>query len=180
MNIFMKREGEVILPSDLNTRCKCNPIPDVGITYEELMESLSRSMFHSSFNMTPSRIVKSGSCTIVFWKDGTKTVVRCPADTVPNDYEAFTAALAIKIFGTNSQVKKLIQRLTVIQPPKEKKKKAESAEDKPAQDESPAPDSAKSDFQNGLETFVDLMFNQPLPSQEDIDRLYGYSDGETK
>ncbi len=43
-------------------------------------------------------------------------------DTVPNDYEAFTATLAIKIFKTNSQVKKMIQ------PPKEKKKKDEPVE----------------------------------------------------
>lgn len=121
MDMLINREGKVFLPSDLNTRCKCNPIPEAGITYEEFMENLARSFLYSSSNITPDRIVKSGPCTIVFWKDGKKTVVRCPADTVPNDYEAFTAALAIKIFGTNSQVKKLIQRLTVIQPPKAKK-----------------------------------------------------------
>jgi hypothetical protein len=106
-------------------RCRVNDMPE---TESQLSLPGFLNDLLMDFDYTPSRIVKSGPCTIVFWQDGTKTVVRCPADTIPNDYEAFTAALAIKIFGTNSQVKKLIQRLTVIQPPKEKKKKDEPVE----------------------------------------------------
>ena len=48
--------------------------------------------------------------TIVFWKDGTKTIVRCPVGKKYDEYEAFTAALAIKIFGNNSHLKKVIKR----------------------------------------------------------------------
>lgn len=74
---------------------------------------------------TPVRILKNGEATVVFWVDGTKTVVK-PADGIaPNDYEAFTAALAKKIFGNNSALKKVMQRKTVIQEPKRKKKKVE-------------------------------------------------------
>lgn len=65
--------------------------------------------------LIPERILKSGSATIVFWKDGTKTVVKCAKDEYPNDYNAFTAALAIKLFGTNSHVKSIIKNKTVIQ-----------------------------------------------------------------
>ncbi len=113
-NVSETRERKVILRSDTN--CRCNPDPG---PLAKIFDEMAKSICIHDF--TPSRIVKSGPCTIVFWKDGSKTVVRCPVDTVPNDYEAFTAALAIKVFGTNSQVKKLIRRLTVIQPQKAKK-----------------------------------------------------------
>lgn len=68
----------------------------------------------------PVRILKSGVATVVFWKDGTKTVVKCAPETIPNDYDAFTSALAIKLFGTNSHLKKLIREKTVVQPEKVK------------------------------------------------------------
>ena len=35
---------------------------------------------------TPSRILKSGNRTIVFWSDGTKTVVKRAEDEPDNDY----------------------------------------------------------------------------------------------
>ena len=66
----------------------------------------------------PERIVKSGRATIVFWEDGTKTVVKRSPDEQDNDYNAFLAALGIKIFGSNSQLKKIIKEHTVVQKPK--------------------------------------------------------------
>ena len=61
---------------------------------------------------TPKRILRSGPATIVFWEDGTKTVVKCAAHENDNTYAAFTAALAIKIFGSNSAVKKIVKSKT--------------------------------------------------------------------
>lgn len=61
------------------------------------------------------KILVSGICTIVFWLDGTKTIVRCKAGTEFNVYHAFTAALAKKIYGSNSQVNKIIKRKMQIQ-----------------------------------------------------------------
>lgn len=69
----------------------------------------------------PERIVKSGRATIVFWEDGTKTVVKRSPDEQDNDYNAFVAALGIKIFGSNSQLKKIIKEQTVVQKPKKTK-----------------------------------------------------------
>lgn len=55
------------------------------------------------------RIIFSPPATIVFWKDGTKTVVKC-ADGEPfSEYNGFAAALLKKVFGSNSAVKKIIQ-----------------------------------------------------------------------
>lgn len=69
----------------------------------------------------PCRILKSGDHTIVFWPDGEKTIVKRAADEPDNDYAAFTAALGIKLFGSNSALKRMIERKTVQKKPKEKK-----------------------------------------------------------
>ena len=56
------------------------------------------------------RIIHSGPCTIVFWEDDTKTVVRCSENDIYDEYSAFCSALAIKLYGTNSHLKKIIER----------------------------------------------------------------------
>lgn len=66
-------------------------------------------------NFCPNRILKSGNRTIVFWSDGTKTIVRRAEDEPDNDYAAFTAALGIKIFGSNSALRRTIKRKTTVQ-----------------------------------------------------------------
>lgn len=98
---------------------------DFGKPIGEFVSSPSyESIMNKRFGtrLIPERILKSGSATIVFWKDGTKTIVKCAKDEEPNDYNAFTAALAIKLFGTNSHVKKIIKNKTVIQEKKGKVK----------------------------------------------------------
>lgn len=72
----------------------------------------------------PDRIVKSGRATIVFWDDGTKTVVKRSADEPDNDYNAFCAALAIHTFGSNSAVKRIIKQKVEVQEKRRKKKYA--------------------------------------------------------
>ena len=62
--------------------------------------------------LTPERIIHSGPATIVFWNDKTKTVVKCSENDVYDEYEAFCAALAIKMFGSNSHLKKMIHDKT--------------------------------------------------------------------
>lgn len=57
-----------------------------------------------------ARILQSGNRVIVFWADGSKTIVKRSEDTIDDIYEAFTAALAIKVYGSNSQVNRIIDR----------------------------------------------------------------------
>lgn len=79
-------------------------------TLEEITTAWCRSFIIDKF--TPNRILRSGPATIVFWADGTKTVVKRAPDEEDNAYAAFTAALAIKIFGSNSKLKKMVKTLT--------------------------------------------------------------------
>lgn len=67
-------------------------------------------------------ILLSGDRTIVFWADGTKTVVKKADDAEDSLYTAFTAALAIKLFGSNSRVKRIIDRKTMVKKTKQKHK----------------------------------------------------------
>lgn len=81
---------------------------------KEIAEYSKRSSVRSAKTVyTPIRILRSGPATIVFWEDGTKTVVKfCAGETEDSAYAAFTAALAIKIFGSNSKLKKIVKTLT--------------------------------------------------------------------
>lgn len=60
--------------------------------------------------LEPKRIIKNGIATIVFWNDGTKTIVKCAVDDEPDDYMAFCAAYCKKVFGSNSQLKRVIKK----------------------------------------------------------------------
>lgn len=51
----------------------------------------------------------SGKYTTVTWGDDTKTCVSCGENEQQSRYSAFCSALAIKVFGTNSQVKKIVE-----------------------------------------------------------------------
>lgn len=79
----------------------------------------------------PSRILASrdGITTLVFWQDGTKTIVKRAVDEEYSPYAALTAALAIKVFGSNSAVKRIVKG-TETQEPKKKRQKVKEPEQK--------------------------------------------------
>ena len=56
------------------------------------------------------RIIPSGPATVVFFMDGDKVVVKKPDDKEYDIYEAVSAAIAIHLYGSNSQFKKAIER----------------------------------------------------------------------
>ena len=68
-----------------------------------------------------TKIIRNGPVTVVFWDDGTKTLVRRNENTPDDPYFAFCAALAKKVYGNNTRVKKIISENTVE--PKERKDK---------------------------------------------------------
>ena len=82
----------------------------------------------SSDVFMPEKIIKSADRTIVFWKDGTKTIVKCADDEYYDIYSAFTAALAKKVYGSNSQVKKILRTKVEEIPLSDRIRKKESEE----------------------------------------------------
>ena len=89
------------------------PVEIVGTTYSypPAIGGNFKTIKYETYNpLRVDRIIFSPPATIVFWKDGTKTVVKC-ADGEPfSEYNGFAAALLKKVFGSNSAVKKIIQR----------------------------------------------------------------------
>ena len=69
-------------------------------------------------NYFPEKILKSGRATIVFWKDGSKTVVKRAEDEPDNDYNAFCAAVTKKALGSTSAVRKVVEKKTEVKKPK--------------------------------------------------------------
>lgn len=61
----------------------------------------------------PKKIIHSGPKTIVFFKNGEKIIVSCGENETYDDYTAFCAALAKKIFGSTSRAKKIMKSVTV-------------------------------------------------------------------
>lgn len=54
------------------------------------------------------KIVRNGPATIVFWDDGTKTIVKRAEGTKDDIYMAFCSAFTKKMLGTNSRIKRII------------------------------------------------------------------------
>lgn len=60
--------------------------------------------------LTPHRIIHNRKTdeTIVIWKDDTKTKVKLMEGEKSSPYTAYTAALAKRIYGSNTQVSKIV------------------------------------------------------------------------
>ena len=73
------------------------------------------------------RIIFNPPATIVFWADGTKTVVKCIEGEKFEKYAGFAAACMKKMFGSTSRAKAIMTECDdeVLNPPKEYKPKHE-------------------------------------------------------
>lgn len=56
------------------------------------------------------QVIFSGPKTIVFWLDGTKTIVSCGEGDDNDPYAGFCAAVTKRVFGSTSQAKKVLAR----------------------------------------------------------------------
>lgn len=57
--------------------------------------------------------------TVVLWKDSTKTIVRAAEDDINDPYYGYCVALAKKIHGTNSALKRELNKVLVVKQKKE-------------------------------------------------------------
>lgn len=80
---------------------------------KSIQEDTTKMKKAPSEAIKPTKIIRSGPMTIIFWDDGTKTKVRRAEGTPDDPYLAFCAGLAKKIYGNNTRVKKLIYEKTV-------------------------------------------------------------------
>lgn len=64
----------------------------------------------STINFRVKKIMHNGPATIVFWKDGTKTVVRLKDGDKYDPYAAFTAAVAKRLYGKTVKISEIVDR----------------------------------------------------------------------
>lgn len=86
----------------------------VGDTDEDVKEE-------EVMDLHPVKIIFNDPVSVVFWEDGEKTVVRRHESEPYDKYTAFCAALAIKIFGSNTEVNRIV-RGGIDQQEKDRKK----------------------------------------------------------
>ena len=76
----------------------------------------------------PKKVVynEEAGVMVVIWMDGQKTIVRPAEDEDMNPYDAFCAAYCKRVFGSNSALKRELEKAMVIEKPKTKKKAAQT------------------------------------------------------
>lgn len=90
------------------------------------LDSVKAEMKALKFVPNHKRILKNGDYMTVLWADGTKTIVKRAEDEAESDYAAFTAALGIKLHGSNSALKRIVSSAEIQG--KRKKQKAQKGE----------------------------------------------------
>lgn len=76
---------------------------------------LAKAFFNFTFgaprvSLGVKQVIFSGPKTIVFWIDGTKTIVSCGEGDNSDPYAGFCAAVTKRVFGSTSQAKKVLER----------------------------------------------------------------------
>lgn len=95
------------------------------------IKELDRKRFETSF--TPKSIEQSADhkTVCVLWQDGSKTIVKLSDNDKDDIDTAFTYALAKKIFGTNTHLKKVVRQKLNEHKPKNKEPKIVAVEETP-------------------------------------------------
>lgn len=58
--------------------------------------------------LKPTKVIFNDPATIVFWNDGSKTVVKCSEDDVFDTYRGFTMAYLKKTMGSGRKAEKFV------------------------------------------------------------------------
>lgn len=95
-------DGDISISSKISSRYVDAPIS------RSIISNLIKKLPTMDPRYLPKKIIYNNPATIVFWKDGTKTVVKKAPNEKFNTYHAFCAALAKKIFGNNSRVNAIV------------------------------------------------------------------------
>ena len=119
-------------------------------------------------SLVPTRIIFNPPATIVYWEDGDKTVVKCEEGTEFNEYFGFCAALAKRIYGNNSQVKKHL----AIAGEYAKKPKKKVKKDKPAEPQHEPNKLPEEDIDNQIDPQMDDILTRIMKGQMDFDDVF--------
>lgn len=104
---YAKRDAEMTMTKRLH-------LFDIGFglrTIDPLIKTVRTSeKEEKTMNFRVKKIMHNGPATIVFWEDGTKTVVRLKEGDKYDPYAAFTAAVAKRLYGKNMKISEIVGR----------------------------------------------------------------------
>ena len=88
---------------------------ELDVCAENIIENFKSAVREVVFTSSgvacePKKIIRSGDVTVVIRNDNSKTIVRRDPDDEDNLHAAFCAAVAKKVYGSNSQIKKILDR----------------------------------------------------------------------
>lgn len=92
-------------PNEKYSKCMADEFEDYGTPRHS-----GRYPWSSVCLADPDRIIFNPPATIVFWKDGTKTVVKCAKGEKFDPYTGFCYAFTEHFLGSISHIKKLCQK----------------------------------------------------------------------
>ncbi len=92
---------------------------------ETLSTAKANTKLHETFDI--DRIVFNDPATIVFWADGSKTVVKCAPGQKFNKYQGFCAAVTKRLYVHNSYINRIVESGEDQNPPKEPVKKSKKS-----------------------------------------------------
>ena len=121
---IMWGEPKVMVKNDLDGTEMMNMLPAFfGFSCDEVKRMRDELAKYKKRGAVPEakKILKNGDYMTVLWADGTKTIVKRAADEAESDYAAFTAAVAIRAYGSNSALKRIIEQKVEIQKKRKKK-----------------------------------------------------------
>ncbi len=90
-------EGEEVMINAFDEDCN-----------KEFIDYLKEKLTEFAQENCVKKIVRNGPATIVFWDDGTKTIVKRAEGTKDDIYMAFCSAFTKKMLGNNSRIKRVI------------------------------------------------------------------------
>ena len=106
----IRLEGQL---DSINPRFNCYCDTDVATAQE----------VYRTFKMTPQKVIYNDPATIVFWKDGTKTVVKCMEGDTYNPEAGLAMCVCKKLYG--SKYHKFFRHYAPKEPVAEAAKKTE-------------------------------------------------------
>lgn len=95
------------------------------ITKREMAKAWTRQYVNSFCSVKSIEVSADHKTVVVIWTDGSVTIVKRSEKDPDDIYMAFTADLAKKTYGSNSAVKRLINKKVNQHKPKEKKEETE-------------------------------------------------------
>ena len=83
---------------------------EITVSEPSLMQMLGSMISHLSVMVNCIDFNPDKGSTTVHWDDDTSTTVRCAKGTEFDEYTAFTAALAKRLYGNNSAIRRMIHK----------------------------------------------------------------------